>query len=50
MKGIGSVAVCFLSALFACAGLDFLKRQKKEVPADWTLPAEGKGATEELSK
>lgn len=32
------------------AGLDFLKRQKKGVPADWTLPAEGKGATEELSR
>ena len=32
------------------AGLDFLKRQKKGVPADWTLSAKGKGNAETLSK
>ena len=32
------------------AGLDFLSRQRKGRPVDWTLPAKGKGNTEELSK
>ena len=32
------------------AGLDFLSRQRKGQPADWKLPAKGKGKAEELSK
>ena len=32
------------------AGLDFMKRQRKGSPADWKLPAKGRGNTESLSK
>lgn len=32
------------------AGLDFLRRQTKGAPADWTLPATGTGETEVLSR
>ena len=32
------------------AGLDFLSRQRKGVPADWTLPFKGSGGQEALTK
>ena len=32
------------------AGLDFLGRQRKGVPADWTLPSSGTGEEEALTK
>lgn len=32
------------------AGLDFLSRQRKGAPADWTLPAKGSGGSTELTR